>query len=595
MATTAAELLIERLSAWGVDTIFGFAGDAIADVLEVLRRNPERMRFVEVRHEEAAAFAACGYAKFTGRLGVCMATSGPGGVHLINGLYDAKGSDAPVLAITGQTWSQLIGTSYQQEVALERLFMDVAAYTERVMNADNLPRVLDAAIKTSLSRRTVSHVNVPRDVWKQTPSQGDASDAALPNLLRDLFTSEHPLPSQAALQRAAEVVNAGRRVAIMAGRGCLGAREELLQLADKVAAPIIKPLLGKAVVPDDSPYTTGGIGLLGTSASVDALRECDTLLIIGSAFPYFDFYPKPGRAKTVQVDIDPTRIGLRHPVDVGLVGDSRDVLRALLPLVERKADRSFLEKAQERMRHWNRLMETRGTNPAKPLKPQVVFHELSKLLADDAIITCDAGTDVTWVGRHVRIRDRMEFALTGILATMACSLPYSIGAAVAYPGRQVICVAGDGGLTMLMGELATLVKYKLPVKVIVVKNNALNQVRWEQIVQFGYPEYAVELQPIDFAAVARACGAAGYTLDDPAQVPAVLREALAQPGPALVEAVVDPNEPPMPGRITTDQAIGLAESLARGQANRWQIVKEAVAEGIHELREAPEAIWPIRG
>ncbi|MGD9890449.1 MAG: thiamine pyrophosphate-dependent enzyme [Dehalococcoidia bacterium] len=591
MAKTAAEVLVERLQDWGVDTIFGFAGDALADIFEVMRKNPHGIRFIQVRHEEAAAFAAGAYAKLTGKLGVCMATSGPGGVHLANGLYDANASDQPVLAITGQTWSKFIGTRYQQEVALDRLYIDVAGYSERVASADNLPRVIDEAIKCAFSRRTVAHINIPRDILTQQVSEESQASTPLARLMRDLFPIVPALPRQEALQEAAAAINAGSRVAIMAGQGCLGARDEVLQLADAVAGPIIKPLLGKAVVPDDSPFTTGGIGLLGTSASVDALRECDTLIIAGSGFPYMDFYPKPERAKTIQIDIDPTRIGLRHPADVGLIGDCAAILRALLPLIQRKSNRGFLEKAQERMGHWNRLMEERGTNQDHPMKPQVVFHELNKVLANDAIVTCDAGTDTTWIARHVRFHDQMQFLLTGtFLATMACSLPYAVGAAIAQPGRQVVCVAGDGAFTMLMGEMATLVQYNLPVKVIIVKNNALNQVRWEQIVQFGYPEYAVELQPIDFAAYAKACGAAGYTLDDPAKAESVLREAFAHPGPALIEAVVDPNEPPMPGRITTEQALGLVNSLRRGQPHRWTVMKEALAETIHELRSAPGAL-----
>ncbi|HLI26879.1 MAG TPA: thiamine pyrophosphate-dependent enzyme [Chloroflexota bacterium] len=589
MTQTAAEMLVERLHAWGVEVVFGFAGDGIGEILEALRRQ-QRIRFVQVRHEEAAAFAACGYAKFTGRLGVCLATSGPGGVHLANGLYDAQGDDQPVLAITGQTWSHLIGTHYQQDVALDRLYADVAAYSERVMNADHLPRVLDAAIKTALARRTVAHVNIPRDVQRQRPAH-EYPSAALPRLWRELTAARHPLPPASVLQEAADLINAGRRVAILAGRGAIGAREQVIELAERVAGPIIKPLLGKTAVPDDSPYTTGGIGLLGTAPSVDALRECDTLVIIGSSFPYLDFYPKPGQARVVQIDRDPTRIGLRHEVDVGLVGDSHDVLQALLPLVRHKSDRSFLAKAQERMHHWNRLMEQEGTNHARPLKPQVVFYELNKLLADDAIITCDSGTDTTWIARHLRMRGRMQFSLSGTLSTMACSLPYAIGAAIAYPSRQIICVAGDGALTMLMGELATVAYYQLPIKIVVVKNNTLNQVRWEQLVQFGYPEFAVELQPIDFAAVARACGVAGYSVDDPAQVAATLQQALAQPGPALVECAVDPNAPPMPGKVTTQQALALAEALLKGQPDRLQLMREAIAATARELRTVPEAFF----
>jgi pyruvate dehydrogenase (quinone) len=555
----------------------------------VLRRDGGGMRFITVRHEEAAAFAACAYAKLTGRLGVCMATSGPGGVHLVNGLYDAKGDDAPVLAITGHTWTRLIGTHYQQDVPLDRLFMDVAAYSERLASPDHLPRALDDAIKTALTARTVAHLCIPRDIAKQP-----VTDAGPPvsRQLRELFAGiRAPLPTEDALRAAAELINAGRRVAIMSGRGAIPARAEVIQLAELVAGPIIKPLLGKPSVPDDSPYTTGGIGLLGTAPSVDAMRECDTLVIVGSSFPYLDFYPKPDRAKTVQIDLDPTRIGLRHPADVGLTGDSGEVLRALLPLVRRKQERGFLETAQKRMRHWNKLMEDRASRMTTPMKPQVVFHQLSRLLDDDAIITCDAGTDTTWLSRHVQMRGEMQFALSGTLSSMGCALPYSVGAAVAHPGRQVICVAGDGALTMLMGELATLARYDLPVKIVLVKNDELNQVRWEQLVQFGYPQFGVELEPIDFAAVAHGCGAAGYTLDDPTRAEAVLREALTEPGPALVECVVDPNEPPMPGKLTTDQATGFAKALARGQPDRFKIMREGIAATARELRDAPGTLF----
>jgi pyruvate dehydrogenase (quinone) len=588
MTQTTAEVLVDRLRQWGVDTIFGFAGDGVGEILEVLRRDGD-IRFITVRHEEAAAFAACAYAKLTGRLGLCMATSGPGGVHLANGLYDAKGDDAPVLAITGHTWTGLIGTHYQQDVPLERLFMDVAAYSERLASPDHLARALDEAIKTALTARTVAHLCIPRDIAKQPVTE---PGPPVSPLVRELFaTARPPLPAEAALQAAADVINAGRRVAILSGRGAIAARAEVIQLAELVAGPIIKPLLGKPSVPDDSPYTTGGIGLLGTAPSVDAMRECDTLVIIGSSFPYLDFYPKPGRAKTVQIDLDPTRIGLRHPADVGLAGDSRDVLQALLPLVRRKEDRAFLETAQKRMRRWNTLMEDRASRMTTPMKPQVVFHQLSQQLDDNAIITCDAGTDTTWLSRHVRMRGEMQFALSGTLSSMGCALPYSVGAAVAHPGRQVICVAGDGAFTMLMGELATLVRYNLPVKIVLVKNDELNQVRWEQLVQFGYPQFAVELQPIDFAALARACGAAGYTLDDPAQAEAVLGGALSEPGPALVECVVDPNEPPMPGKLTTDQAIGFAEALAKGQPHRFEIMREGIAATARELRDAPGTLF----
>lgn len=363
----------------------------------------------------------------------------------------------------------------------------------------------------------------------------------------------------------------------------MNARAEILAVAEKVAGPIIKPLLGKAVVPDESPYTTGGIGLLGTAPSQEALEECDTLLIAGSSFPYMEFYPKPGQAKTIQIDIDATRIGLRTPVDVALVGDCKAVLDALVPQLQRKDDRRFLRTAQERMQKWTTLMADRGTRSDMPMKPQVVTYHLSKLLKDDAIVSADSGTIATWAARYIQMRGDMQFSLSGTLATMANGLPYSIGAAVAYPGRQVVCIVGDGGFTMLMGELATLVKYNLPVKVIIIKNNVLGMIKWEQMAFEGNPEFGVQLQPIDFAGVARNCGVAGYTLEYPHDAESMLREALAYPGPAVVEAVVDPTEPPMPGKMTTEQAWHFVQSLARGQQDGWEILKTVTKNTIREV------------
>jgi pyruvate dehydrogenase (quinone) len=336
-------------------------------------------------------------------------------------------------------------------------------------------------------------------------------------------------------------------------------------------------------VPDDSPYTTGGIGLLGTAPSQEALSECDTLIICGSSFPYIEFYPKPGQAKAVQIDVNPKRIGLRYPADVGLVGDCKRVLGALLPLIERKDDRDFLEKAQERMKDWRQLMEDRGTRTDMPMKPQVVTYELNKLLDANAIIAADSGTNTTWAARYLDMRADMKFAVSGSLATMANALPYCVGAAVAYPDRQVVCVTGDGGFTMLMGEVATLVKYNLPVKVIIIKNNVLGQIKWEQMIFNANPQFGVQLQPIDFAAYAKACGAAGYTIEEPGQAEAVLREALAHDGPAVVQAVVDPNEPPMPGKITTEQALNFAKSLARGERDRSEIIKTVLKDRVREV------------
>jgi pyruvate dehydrogenase (quinone) len=582
MAKTVADLLVERLIEWDVSTIFGLPGDGVNGIFEALRTRQDKIRFIQVRHEEAAAFAACGYAKYSPGLGVCLATSGPGGIHLLNGLYDAKCDGQPVLAITGHTFHDLIGTHYQQDVDLDKLFMDVAAYNERIMGPAHVNNVLDEAIKTALSRRTVAHVTIPKDIQDWT-SNGERSKANISRHSSDLYAPANPLPDRRLLEQAVDVINQGKKVVLLAGRGALGARREVLELADKVAGPVIKPLLGKAVVPDDSPFTTGGIGLLGTAPSQDAMKECDTLVILGSGFPYIEFYPKPGQARCVQIDIDPARLGLRYPAEVGLVGDCPRVLGALLPLVRRKDDRSFLQRAQEGMKKWRQLLEERGTRQDRPMKPQVVTYHLNKLLPDNVIITCDTGTVTTWAARYLDIRGDMMFSASGMLATMANGLPYAVGAAVANPGRPVVALVGDGGFTMMMGEMATLVKYRLPVKVILIKNNTLGQIKWEQMVFEGNPEYGVELQPIDFAMYARACGAAGFTLDDPAKAEGVLREALAHPGPALVEAVVDVNEPPMPGNATMDQAWHFFESLVRGEKDRWDILKTVVENKVREV------------
>jgi pyruvate dehydrogenase (quinone) len=583
MSATVADLLVERLIAWGVDTVFGFPGDGINGVFESLRTRQKEIRFIQVRHEEAAAFAACGYAKYTGRLGVCLATSGPGGIHLLNGLYDAKCDGQPVLAITGHTFHDLIGTHYQQDVDLDKLFIDVAAFNQRIMGPAHVHNVIDEAIKTALARRTVAHVTIPKDIQTWSTENGKRSSGNPSKHSADFYAAPRSIPPEELLRQAADLINQGSKVAILAGRGCLGARDEVLELAERVGAPIVKPLLGKAVVPDDSAFTTGGIGLLGTAPSQDALEECDTLLIAGSTFPYMEFYPKAGQAKGVQIDVDPARIGLRFNVDVGLVGDCRTVLRALLPMIDRKKKRDFLKDAQDRMKDWRGLMKERGTRGDMPMKPQVVTYELNKLLDDDAIVSADSGTIATWAARYIDMRDRMQFSLSGSLATMANGLPYSIGAAVAYPNRQVVCIVGDGGFTMLMGEVATLVKYNLNVKVIIIKNNVLGEIKWEQLVLEGNPQYGVELQPIDFESYAKACGAAGFTIEHPKDAEKTLKAALKHRGPAVVQAVVDPNEPPMPGKISTKQALHFAKALARGEKDRLKIIKTVVEDKVREV------------
>jgi pyruvate dehydrogenase (quinone) len=583
MAQTAADVLIETIHDWGVDVVFGLPGDGINGIMEALRTRAERIRFVQVRHEETAAFMACAYAKFTGKLGVCLATSGPGAVHLLNGLYDAKLDQQPVLAITGMPYHDLIGTHTQQDVDTDKLFMDVAKYSVRIMGPTHVESVADLACRTALTYRGVAHLAFPVDLQDHEVKTKRASKRNVAHHTSDACARSARLPDETALASAAEVLNAGKRVAILAGQGALHAGEQLERAAETLAAPIAKALLGKAAVPDDSPYTTGSVGLLGTRPSQEALEACDTLLIIGSSFPYIEFLPKPGQARGVQVDLDPMRIGLRYPVEVGLVGDSARTLEALLPRLRRKEDRRFLETAQKAMGAWHALMLERATRRDKPMKPQVVAHELGQRLRDDAIVSCDSGTITSWWARHIPARRGQMHSVSGTLASMACGLPYAMAAQVAYPERQCVAFVGDGGFSMLMTELATCAKYRLPVKVVIVKNDTLGQIKWEQMVFLGNPEYGCDLQPIDFAAVAHACGVAGFTIEDPTECGRVLDEALAHPGPAVVQAVVDPFEPPLPAKITVEQATKFAQSLLRGEPNREKIAWTVLGDRVREI------------
>ena len=583
MATTAGDILVESLIDWGVEVIFGIPGDGINGIMEALRVREDQIRFVQTRHEEAAAFAACAYAKFTGRLGVCIATSGPGGIHLLNGIYDAKLDGQPVLAITGMQFHDLLSTHTQQDVELDKLFDDACAYSARIMGPTHVQNVVELACRTALVYRQPTHVTMPVDMQSMPVKKGERSKRNIQDHVSNVLARSGQLPDREQLECAAEILNQAERPFILAGQGALGACAELEEMAERLGAPIGKPLLGKATVPDQSPYTTGGVGLLGTRPSQEALEDCDTLLIVGSSFPYIEYYPEPGSARAVQIDLDPKRIGLRYPVESGLVGDSRRVLRELLPLVRHNSNRDYLEKAQEGMKDWRELMHDRGTRRDTPMKPQVVTHELNQLLRDDAIVITDSGTITTWTARHVDMRGDMSFSCSGTLASMACGLPYAIAAAVAFPERQVVAVIGDGSAAMLLGDLATLRKYDLDVKLIVIKNDTLGQIKWEQMVFLGNPEYGCELEPIDFAKVAEGFCIRGVRIEDPARCGEQLREALATPGPCLIEAVVDPHEPPMPPKVEVKQALHLAESLARGTPNRGKIALTIASDTVREL------------
>jgi pyruvate dehydrogenase (quinone)/pyruvate oxidase len=572
MARTAAELLVDRLIDWGVSVIFGLPGDGINGIMEALRQRQDEIRFIQVRHEESAAFMACGYAKYTGKLGVCLATSGPGAIHLLNGLYDAKNDFAPVLAITGHTYHDLIGTHYQQDVNVVGLYGDVALYNNQITGAQHVIAVTDMACRKALSERGVSHLNFPVDLQEQTLSDDEKSMMKAGEHTSSAWTRPVLVPSDTQIAAAAELLNAEGKTAILCGQGALGCGDLLEELAEKLGAPIIKALLGKAVLPDDSPYTTGGIGLLGTLPSELAMEECDSLLIVGSNMPYSTYYPEAGKARAVQIDCNPANIGWRYPVDIGLAGDARATLERLLPKISKRADRSFLETAQMRMTDWRETEASRGQRDDVPLKPQTVVRTLSDMIDDNAVISADCGTNTFWAARGIVIKRAQKFSCSGTLATMACGLPYAIAAAVAFPDRQSVAIVGDGGFTMLMGEFATAVKYNLPLKIVILKNNSLGQIKWEQMVFLGNPEYGCELEPIDFVKFAEACGGSGIRCEKPEDIVPAFESMLSETdGPAIVEAIVDQYEPPLPPRISAKQAVHFGEALARGEPNGSRI------------------------
>ena len=581
MAHTAADILIENIIDWGVDTVFGLPGDGINGIMEALRTRQDRVRFIQVRHEESAALMACAYAKYTGRLGCCLATSGPGGIHLLNGLYDAKLDQAPVLALTGQTYSDLKGSNFQQEVDMARLFDDVAIYNQEVINPNQIEMLADEACRHALNNRGVSHITFPVDYQEYEPTRKRTMHK-VEGSTGNYWSKPRACPNESELKAAAEVLNQARKPILLVGQGAKGAGAEVIEIADKLGAPIVKALLGKEVVPDENPLCTGGLGLLGTTPSVEAMEECDTLLIIGSSFPYMEYLPKPGKARGVQIDDKPDRIGLRFPIDVGLVGDAKATTAALSKFITRKEDRSFLETAQKGMQEWWELMRTQGTANDVPIKPQRVAWELSDLATDDAIISTDSGTITSWIARHFRMRGTQKFSCSGNLATMAPGLPYAIAAKLAFPERQSIAFIGDGGFTMLMGEFLTAVKYTLPIVVVIIKNNTLGQIKWEQIVFLGNPEYGCELHNPNFAKYAEACGGLGWTVEKPEEIQPTLQQALSSNRPSIVEVVVDPFEPPMPPKVTAKQALHFAEALIKGQPKGKKIALTLFRDKLNE-------------
>jgi pyruvate dehydrogenase (quinone) len=581
----ASEALVQRLIDWGVDTVFGLPGDGINGIMEGLRRHKDQIRFVLVHHEEAAAFMATAHAKATGKIGVCLATSGPGGIHLLNGLYDAKLDHMPVLAITGMQETSVLGTGYQQEVALDRLYADVAEYDIMISNPVQINAVTDLAIRTAYARRGVAHITVPNDIQV---ADADADPwqhvaPASPPKTAPVYLEQPGTPAAEELRRLADFLNAGNKVAILAGAGALHAREELLATAEALGAPIVKTLPGKATVPDDSPYTTGGIGLLGTKPSEDLMDEIDTLFLVGTNFPYTKHLPKSVRA--AQVEADPARAGARIPTEVPVVGDAKQTLRGLLPLLKPRSDNAFLAKYQKEMQTWRQNMASLENGGRDPIAPQYLMATISELAADDAVLTCDSGTIATWAARHWTIRGDRQFYLSGNLATMAPGLPYAIAVQHAYPQRQVIAFVGDGGFAMLMAEFLTAIQHQLPVKVVINNNNSLGQILWEQMV-LGYPEHGVRYpEPfVDYAAFATANGALGIKVAKPGDVKSAVRLALDHPGPALLDVNVNPAEPPLPGKVEYDQAKKFALAFLRGQPHKATIATTLLKDRIQQLK-----------
>jgi pyruvate dehydrogenase (quinone) len=582
-----ADIVAEALLDWKVEVIFGLPGDGINGFMEALRRRKDKIKFILVRHEESAAFMACAYAKYTGKLGVCVATSGPGAIHLLNGLYDAKLDNTPVLSITGSTYSDLMNSNYQQDVNLLQLFSDVTVYNNMINRPEHAEMTVDIACRSALSLRGVSHLTIPIDV-QEMKLKGRYSRHKVPGHTSD-FYANITVPDRGLLEDAANILNSGRKIVLLVGQGALSAGDEVIQVAEKLEAPVVKALLGKAVIPDDHPVCIGGLGLLGTEPATDAMNEADTLLMVGTSFPYIDYLPKPGQARGIQIDIKPNNIGLRYPVEIGLVGDSKLVLSELLPLLQQRSEteRGFLKSKQDAMVDWNKLLKEQSSRTDKPIKPQVIADAVSELLEDNAIISVDCGTNTSWAAQYINIRKGMKFSLSGTLATMACGLPYAIAAQIAFPDRQCIAFVGDGGFTMLMGEFATAVQYNLPIKIIVIKNNTLGMIRWEQMAFLGNPEYGVEFTPIDFVKFAEACGGIGYAIKEPDEISSIMEQAMKidkdRRKPVIIEASVDPFEPPMPPKVEMEFVTNLAESFVKGQPYAKRIGLTLFRNQVHNI------------
>jgi pyruvate dehydrogenase (quinone) len=585
MAETVSDFLVKRLSEWGVKRIFGYPGDGINGIMGALGRAPDKIDFIQVRHEEMAAFMACAHAKFTGEIGVCLATSGPGAIHLLNGLYDAKLDHQPVVAIVGQSPRAALGGHYQQEVDLMSLFKDVAnEYVHMVSTPAQMRHVIDLAMRIALAERTPTCIIIPADIQNMDAEKPPREHGTIHSGRG--YAPPRVVPTQLDLQRAADALNAGKKVAMLVGAGALHATDEVLQVAELLGAGIAKALLGKAVVPDSLSSVTGSIGLLGTKPSYDMMMNCDTLLMIGSAFPYSEFLPEEGHARGVQIEIDPRMASIRYPMEVSLIGDSAETLKLLIPLLQRKSERGWREDIEKNVAEWWRTLEVRAMTAAHPINPQRVFWELSPRLPDRCILTCDSGSCANWYARDLKIRPGMMASLSGGLATMGPGVPYAIAAKFAHPDRVAIALVGDGAMQMNgMNELITVAKYWRrwadPRLVVMVLNNRdLNQVTWEQRVMEGDPklEASQDVPNFPYAAYAEMLGFKGILVEDPDKLGAAWDLALSCDRPALIEVYADPDVPPLPPHITLKQAKAYASALMNGDPNFIGIVKATIKQ-----------------
>ena len=586
MSRTVGDQVLQRLHAWGVRRVFGYPGDGINGLMGAFDRIGERMQFVQARHEELAAFMACAHAKFTGEVGVCMATSGPGAIHLLNGLYDAKADHTPVLAIVGQQARAALGGDYQQEVDLPSLFKDVAhEFVQTALVPAQVRHLVDRAMRIARDQRTVTCIILPNDLqeldaMEEAPHEHGTVHSGIG------MTYKQVVPADAELRTAAALLNAGRRVAILAGAGALHATDELIAVADRLGAGIAKALLGKMAVPDDLPYVTGSIGLLGTQPSWTLMSECDTLLMVGSSFPYSEFLPREGKARGVQIDIDGRKLGLRYPMEVNLVGDAKLTLQGLLPHLQQQQDGRWRERIETEVRRWWDVMQARAMNDATPINPQRVFWELSPLLPDDAILTCDSGTVATWYARDLKARRGMTGSLSGGLATMGPAVPYATAAKFAHPDRPVIALLGDGAMQMLgINGLVTIAhvwkQWRDPrLVVMVLRNDDLNMVTWEQRVTAGDRKFeASQVLPVfPFADYAKLLGLHGIRVERADRIAGAWREALGADRPTVLEMVTDPNVPPLPPHVSIKQVRHYLKALLRGDPQAREVVMATARE-----------------